>query len=294
MKDLGCRALVNGLSAILIAVIIFFAQYAYFKWFFVAAVALIASVALWEFYQLLYNKGLYPATNIGIITTIIYIFAVFYKTQGPHAYWGSLWQRIPEVILALAFFSLFVYYAFNEKSPIINISTTFLGVVYIGIPFGLVIRAMYFFQFDGGEDFHYQGSWWIIYLIAVTKSADMGGYFIGRLFGRKKLAHRLSPNKTLEGAIGGLASSILMSLLVCYIGRRFDAFGGFTYSASIWFGLIVGFIGQLGDLAESMLKRDADVKDSNTIPGVGGVLDMSDSILFTSPVIFLFLRVLYT
>lgn len=294
MKDLGYRFLVNGISALVIAVVIFFAQYVYFKWFFVGAVACIAAMALWEFYQLLFKKGLYPATMIGIVTTILYVFAIFYKTQGPYSYWGSLWLRLPEVILAFAFFCCFVYYAVNEKPPIVNIATTFLGVVYIAIPLGLIVREMYFFQYNGAEDVHYQGSWWIIYLLAVTKSADMGGYFVGRLLGRTKLAHKVSPNKTIEGAIGGLIASMLISLLVCYIGKQFHVFGQFTYVASIWFGLIIGLIGQLGDLAESMLKRDADVKDSNTIPGVGGLLDMVDSLLFTSPVLFFFMRVLYT
>lgn len=294
MKDLGYRFLINGLSAAIIAVIIFFAQNPYFSWFFVAAVACVASTTLWEYYQLLFKKNLTPAMTIGIIATVLYIFAVFFKTQGPHAYWGSLWQRVPEVILGLTFFSCFLYYAFNEKSPIINIATTFLGIVYVAIPFGLIIRSMYFFQFDGAHDTYYQGSWWIIYLLTVTKSADMGGYFVGRIFGRKKLAHKVSPNKTLEGAVAGLITSMLVSLLVCYLGKKFNVFQEFTYLASVWFGLIMGFIGQLGDLAESVLKRDADVKDSNTLPGVGGLLDMADSILFTAPVLFLFLRVLYT
>ncbi|MCH9609624.1 MAG: hypothetical protein S4CHLAM45_00100 [Chlamydiales bacterium] len=294
MKELGYRFLVNGVGAVLIAFVIFFAQNALFSWFFVAAVASTAAIALWEFYQLTYRKGFHPATFIGIVTTILYIFAIFYKTQGPHPYWESFWYRMPEVTLALAFFSCFVYYALNDKSPIVNIAVTLMGVIYIAIPMGLIIREVYFFQYNGQIDRYYQGSWWIIYLITVTKSADMGGYFVGRFFGRKKIAHRVSPNKTLEGALAGLVSSMLISVFVCYLGKHFNAFVGFTYVSSIWFGLIVGFIGQLGDLAESMLKRDADVKDSNIIPGVGGILDMADSILFTSPVVYFFLRVLYT
>lgn len=223
------------------------------------------------------------------------MLASFYKTQGPHLYWESLWQRIPEIVLALAFFSCFVYYAYKDSSSLLNISTTFLGVVYIAIPFGLVIRTVYFFSYNGMEDLHFQGSWWILYLLAVTKSADMGGYFVGRFFGKRKLAMHLSPNKTLEGALGGLVGSVLVSLLICYLGKRFGhVFQDFTYVGSIWFGLIIGFFGQIGDLAESMLKRDADVKDSNGLPGVGGVLDMADSILFTAPIVYLFLRVMYT
>ncbi|MBS0623018.1 MAG: phosphatidate cytidylyltransferase [Verrucomicrobia bacterium] len=293
--DLRQRTLINTMSTALVAVCILLAEYPPLHWIFVAAVAGFAGLALWEYYQLLRHKGLFPAVTLGIVMTVLYIFAVFYKTQSPHMIWDSLWQRMPEILLGTSFFACFVYYAFVDRPAITHIATTFLGIVYIAIPCGLIVREMYFFSYGGIVDPHSQGTWWIIYLITVTKSADMGGYFIGRFFGRKKLALRISPNKTLEGALGGLVASISMSLIVCYLGRHYGhVFEGVSYLLALWFGLIVGVLGQLGDLAESLLKRDAHVKDSNVIPGVGGILDMVDSLLFTTPVVYIFLRVLYT
>lgn len=293
--DLPHRILVNGVSAGLIALFIFFAQYHPLRWVFAIAVAACAAVALWEYYQLVKKKEADPAILLGLASTVLYIFAVFYKSQGPHMFWEPLWKYAPEIILGAAFFGCFVFFALTRSSPIVNISTTFLGILYIGIPLGIFIRIMYFFTYGMSSDPHLQGSWWIIYLIAVTKSADMGGYFIGRFFGKHKLAFKLSPNKTLEGAIGGLAASMLISLFICWLGKQFGhVFEAFTYFDSIWLGVLIGMMGQAGDLAESLLKRDAKVKDSNHIPGVGGLLDMVDSLLFTAPVLYIFLRIIYT
>lgn len=293
-SDLRYRIPILTFSAFLVASFIFLGAFQPLRWVFTSAVAGIAAIALFEYYVLVKQKGFSPAFTLGVVTAVLYIFAIFFKTQGPHPHWQALWQRMPEIILALGFFGCFVRYAWTGRDPIVNIATSFLGIVYLAVPFGLMVRIMYFFMFDGVSDPHFQGSWWIIYLIAVTKISDMGGYIVGKTAGRRKLAFSISPNKTFEGALGGLVCSVAMSLLICYLGKRFgQVFMGFTYASSIWLGVLLGIFGQLGDLAESLLKRDADVKDSNTLPGVGGILDMTDSMLFTSPVVYIFLRVLY-
>ena len=293
--DLAQRTIINGLSAILIALFIFLVDFSALRWIFTAAVAAISATAIWEYDQLIKKKELNPATALSMVAAVLYVFAIFLKTQGPYPYLTALWPQAPEIILGLAFFGCFVHFTIISKSPLLNISTTFLGIVYIGVPLGLFVRVMYFFTFGGMEDPHHQGSWWIIYLIAATKGADIGGYFIGSYFGKRKLAHRLSPNKTLEGALGGLLASTLISLCICFLGKKMGhVFDKFSYIQSLWLGAFIGVLGQLGDLAESLLKRDADVKDSNTIPGVGGILDMVDSLLFTAPIVYMFLRIVYT
>ncbi|MCH9611395.1 MAG: hypothetical protein S4CHLAM81_11930 [Chlamydiales bacterium] len=293
-SEFTSRLLIMSISSVLVAAFIFLGAYAPLRWVFTSAVAGIAAIALFEYYVLVKQKGFSPAFTLGVVTAVLYIFATFFKTQGPHPHWHTLWQKMPEIILTIGFFGCFVRYAWVGKDPIVNIATSFLGIVYLAVPFALMVRIMYFFVFDGQADPHFQGSWWIIYLIVVTKISDMGGYFVGRTAGRRKLAFSISPNKTFEGALGGLVCSIGMSLLLCYLGKRFgQVFMGFSYMSSVWLGVLLGIFGQLGDLAESLLKRDANVKDSNTLPGVGGILDMTDSMLFTSPVLYIFLRVLY-
>lgn len=293
--DLGIRTLINGLSAVFIALFIFLAHYTALRWMFAAAVAAIGATAVWEYDRLVKKKGLSPAVTLSIITVVAYIFTVFIKTQGPYTSLPSFWAHTPEIVLAVAFLSCFIHFALIGLPPITHIATTFFGIVYIAVPLGLLVSVIYFFTYQGKADSFFEGSWWIVYLIAVTKSADIGGYFIGSAFGRRKLALKLSPKKTLEGALGGLVASTLMSLWICFLGKQYGrVFEGFTYLQSIWIGALIGIVGQIGDLAESFLKRDAGVKDSNTLPGVGGVLDMIDSLLFTAPVVYIFLRIIYT
>lgn len=297
-QDLPVRTLVYGIITLIVGLLIILAQAPYIRWIFTGAVATIAAIALWEFYQLGKKKGLHPAIQLGVISAILYVFAVFFKMHSsypPETNVQSFFYHLPEIVLGLSFFACFVFYTFRNLSPILNIANTYLGIVYIAVPLGLVVRIMYFFVFGKREDSHYNGIWWLVYLILVTKSADMGGYFIGRLFGKHKLAKKLSPNKTYEGAIGGLISAILTSLLICFLGKHFgNVFLEFSYWQAVWLGTMVGVFGQLGDLAESLLKRDANVKDSNTIPGIGGMLDMVDSLLLSAPVVYMFLRINYT
>ncbi len=278
--DLGIRTLINGVSALLIALLIFLAHYPALRWLFAAVVAAVGALAVWEYDSLVKKKGILPAVALSIITVILYIFAVFIKTQGPYSWGNNLISLLPVMILGAAFLASFIYFAIRELPPITHVSTTFFGILYIAIPLGLFNNII----------FAVEGLWWIIYLIAVTKSADIGGYFIGSAFGKRKLALKLSPKKTLEGALGGLIASIVMSLILCCLGKKFGVFAYFTYLEAVGMGLLLGILGQIGDLAESFLKRDAGVKDSNTLPGVGGLLDMVDSLLFTAPLVYLYLK----
>jgi phosphatidate cytidylyltransferase len=116
---------------------------------------------------------------------------------------------------------------------------------------------------------------------------DVGGLFTGKFLGKRKLLPVVSPNKTVEGAIGGIVASIITSVAFAYFGSLMSILG------SIVLGFIISLFAMLGDLSESLLKRDGKIKDSgHNIPGLGGILDMVDSLLFTTPVIYLFLRLM--
>jgi phosphatidate cytidylyltransferase len=124
-------------------------------------------------------------------------------------------------------------------------------------------------------------------LVATAKGSDVGAYTMGRLAGRNKLWPRLSPNKTIEGAIGGLVFGVLFSLIVTVVAKYVLHAPCLDWVASVGFGLAVVPAAQLGDLMESMIKRDCAVKDASTaVPGFGGVLDVLDSLLFAAPVAY--------
>jgi phosphatidate cytidylyltransferase len=134
-----------------------------------------------------------------------------------------------------------------------------------------------------------QGIYWIFFLMAVNYSGDTAAYYTGRTWGRNKLAPAVSPKKTREGAIGGLAANSLMAWIF-----QQTLFNSFPAGELILLGLTVGILSQFGDLLESMLKRASGVKDSGILfPGHGGFLDRVDSLLLPAPVVYFYLRIWY-
>lgn len=161
-----------------------------------------------------------------------------------------------------------------------TISGTVLAVAYVGLLGSFLVQIRWL-------ESPYQGLVPLAALVATAKGADMGAYFAGRAAGRHKLWPRLSPNKTIEGAIGGLILAVIFALIVFGLTRILFQTSVLSWPAVVGFGVLVGGAAQLGDLMESMIKRDCERKDSSaTLPGFGGVLDVLDSLLFAGPVAY--------
>ncbi len=163
-----------------------------------------------------------------------------------------------------------------------TIAGTILVVAYLGLLGSFTIQMRWF----PGP---YHGIVPLLFLFAIAKGADTGAYTIGRLAGRNKLWPTLSPNKTVEGAVGGMIFAVVASLIVAAVARFLLQVPTLGWSAAVAFGLLVGLVAQLGDLMESMIKRDCERKDASAaVPGFGGVLDVLDSLLFAGPVAYAF------
>jgi phosphatidate cytidylyltransferase len=163
-----------------------------------------------------------------------------------------------------------------------SISGTVLAVAYVGLLGSFVIQLRWL---DG----RFHGLFPLVYLVTVAKGSDTGAYTLGRLAGRHKLWPRLSPNKTIEGAVGGLVFGVLGALIISGIARFVLNVPALGFGLSVVYGRVVSAAAQLGDLMESMIKRDCERKDaSETVPGFGGVLDIMDSLLFAGPAAFAF------
>jgi phosphatidate cytidylyltransferase len=162
----------------------------------------------------------------------------------------------------------------NTFEALGGLATTLFGLAYIAALFS------YFFYIR--TTFPAQGQWLVLFLILVTKLGDVGAYAIGNLMGRHTLIARISPRKTIEGFIGAvLVSGISALVFRSMLGRPIGPV------AALGLGLFLGICGQLGDLAESLLKRDCQVKDTGRLaPGLGGILDVIDSLLFTAPLFY--------
>jgi phosphatidate cytidylyltransferase len=284
-KNFKHRLLFSLFFSLFLLGTIYFSSYPLFQPFFALITAGIISMALWEFYSLTKAHGYSPQTVLGVLCTFAYIFSLYLNFLKP------MHNALPEAVLGIALVFSFLYFFVRGSSPLVNLAITFFGVFYLTIPLGCLLSIDFFFPFDGHQD----GRWWLCYVLVVTKMTDTGAYFSGKLFGRHKLAAYISPNKTYEGAFGGLLLGILSSWGFTFCLSHFVGSSAFSlsYTQSLWIGAITSFLAQFGDLSESLLKRDMGVKDSSQLPGLGGFLDLLDSVVFTAPFIYIVLKVLY-
>lgn len=182
---------------------------------------------------------------------------------------------------AVVFFALIINIFYLVKAypsfTFTDMAVTVFSSLYVS---WLISHLLYLRQLSSG--FHF-----VLLVLAATWSTDTFAYFVGMNFGKRKLAPVLSPNKSIEGAVGGIFGSLFASILIGYLNPQMPISG---YAVV---GILIGTIGQIGDLAESALKRMAGVKDSgNIIPGHGGILDRFDSLLLTAPVAYYVIRVI--
>lgn len=277
-QDLSKRALYTITSMLILAALLVFAYCSFVKWAIVVLTMVIGAVAMWEFIKLkkTHTEKGYLELLIGATASVIFSFFLSTLTVK--------FTLLPILVLYLTSVILFAYHFNQIKGSTQGIAQGFLGLFYIAVPLGLILKILYFNCFETSCI----GRIWLIYLLVVTKSTDIGAYFGGRLFGNKKLAVHVSPGKTIVGAVSGFVAAVFFSLLFYGVSYLFP-FYHLRLIDSLWLGAVMGILAQVGDLAESLLKRDAKVKDSNKLPGLGGVLDMVDSLLFTAPVIFFFL-----
>ena len=234
-------------------------------------VVLLAASA--EFFGSLRKVGYQPATLLGMLGVAAMPLSVYWRGEGAIG-----------LILFLAVVTGVLWYllGIGGARPVPNLAVVILGIVYIGVlgSFGVLLL-------DSPE-----GRGLLFAAILLGAGYDIGGYFIGRALGRSPLTE-VSPNKTLEGLIGGAISTVGVSILISLF--EVGPFDGspFGFSDALIIGIVVAFIAPIGDLAESLIKRDLRIKDMGTIlPGHGGVLDRCDALLFVLPTVYFMVRIL--
>lgn len=282
LADLKRRLSVALSLGIVVAGLIVFSSNQVVSVILMLLVALLASVGVWEYARLAREKEIQPQVPGMMVLAILEVFA-FYTSLVLVDF-----PELPLLVIAVGAVFFFMKHFKNTTDALPNIAVQFFGVCYVAAPLSLLLGVLYPPIHQGIPQ---EGRWWLAYLILVTKITDVCAYFIGRLWGKTPLAPQLSPKKTVEGALAGLVSAVLLSVALQVLGTRFAGSSfDLTLLEAIILGVLIGIFGQIGDLAESLLKRDAVVKDSNTLPGVGGVLDMVDSLLVTTPIVYFFLR----
>lgn len=304
MTNTATRVLVAFIAIPCILFIAFVGGYAWFVF-----VAILMLLALQEYYHLAESKGAHPQKLIGSIISL-FLLCVFIHERIRndiitciHAgiIYPSQWQAFMIIIVLSSVIILLVELFRNYGSAINNLGATFLGIFYIGLFAGTAIGIREIFtisEFPVGRFYqsitlnemqlsqlHRWGGYTIAAILTTIWLCDTAAYFGGRAFGVHKLFERVSPKKTWEGALFGFIAAVCWMILVKYFFLDY-----LTLVHAVIIGIIIGTIGQMGDLVESLLKRDAQIKDSSVlIPGHGGVFDRFDSFLFVSPLIFLYL-----
>ena len=245
-----------------------------------------------------FGKYYFLAFALSIALLSFHEFSLMAKTKGMNL---NLWVGFPGIIFIILnqyfHFSLdnyhfLILYAVitclielfrNNGSAIQNLSGTLFGVIYMGLFAASLIGLREFYSPFGEQ--YFKGGFLIISVFVSIWICDSAAYYGGTALGKHRLFLRVSPKKSWEGALFGFVFAVLTM-----IAAKFILLGFLDWNTIIVLGVIVGIIGQLGDLVESLFKRDAQVKDSsNIIPGHGGIFDRFDSVLLTSPVIFLYL-----
>lgn len=232
---------------------------------FTLAIATLSAFAILEFYKIARKMDIEPLTYFGTVVTVLLCLSPYYPAAN---------IKLLIILLTIPISLVWQLFVKNEHRKLNNSFWTIGGILYLGL------LTSYWAEIPGLNN----GRWWLFWSILVVVVCDIAAFFTGRSVGRHLLAPNISPKKTWEGAIAGVLASTLLGIILDLI---------FSLPVSLWLiailALFVGIISQFGDLIESLLKRNAGIKDSgNFFPGHGGVLDRIDSYILIGPIVYYF------
>lgn len=235
---------------------------------FLALILILALIAVNEFYNLMIKKGYFPAYYVGNLITVFFIVFAYYGLK-------RNWEPAHSAILTLAAAAALIAGVFlkREKDTIVDVAVTILGMIYVGWFFSYLIFIRALTEHGG----------FLFFLLFTVWAADVAAYLAGKVFGHTPLLPSISPRKTWEGAVAGF--------LVCLAAAAiFSQTAQLEIGHALILGALIGIFGQVSDLIESLIKREAGAKDSsNLLPGHGGVLDRIDSFILTAPLMYYYL-----
>lgn len=252
-------------------------------WILALLLAGIAALAAIEFFRMAATKGARALMGMGAAAAAAFpLLAAVAPERGVGG--SAFWWLI--VLLALLLLVAAIWVRGTEGDPLLSTSVTLFGAIYTG---GLLAHAVFLRHLPPPHD-PWAGTALVFAPVLLTWSSDTFAYFAGRQWGRRKLIPKVSPGKTVEGFLGALIGTTLIAVGYAEILRQVAGYT-LTTGEALLLGIVISLAAQLGDLAESLLKRDAGVKDSGSLlPGHGGVLDRMDSLFFTLPIAYMFFR----
>jgi len=268
---LGHRVINSALLIIFLWLLIFILPI----WIFAIAVVGAVGLGLYEFFNMVSKKGIPIYRYFGIIIGCLIPITTYLQFRSS--------AEMEFVLITAVCFCVFLLQIARRKTEhaLVGIATTFFGIFYIGWLFSFAIKLRML------PPLNMDGRFLVLYLLLVTKSGDIAAYFIGTFFGKHQLIPRISPKKSIEGAVAGC----LVSFIVAIGFKSLLPDVSIIHICAI--GLLISLVGQVGDLSESLIKRDCQVKDSGSLfLGLGGILDLIDSLIFTTPIFYFYLRLI--
>lgn len=240
-------------------------------WVWNAVVFIVSLVSLWEFYNIIQRTKIQVSRWLGLGASFLLLLAASLELSQ-----AALLSVVSLIVFAVLFVEVVRRQVAGHSFAVLNMGGTLAGVAYIVLPWSFLILIR----------FQSLGAFFLVTLFFCTWSCDVAAYLVGTRWGRTPLSEKVSPKKTWEGFLGGVVASLLCGGILAF-------FWEFPPLTLLLLGLLCGIAGQLGDLGESLLKREAGLKDSGSlIPGHGGMLDRFDSILINATLAFLIFEVL--
>ena len=265
--DLSKRLITGVIGAFIMLFAIYYSEWGFFAVFLFGLV-----MTQQEFYKLIIANGVVPLKTFGTIVGIV-LYTMIFMVERKVIPFDWFFMILP-LTSTIFFIKL---YKKDEKKPFTNIAFTFLGIIYVALPFSLLSVAAYVHGY-----YSYQI---VIGLFLILWASDTGAYFAGIQFGKRKLFERVSPKKSWEGSVGGALLSLAFACLISCYFEDLEMWQWFVVS------VITIVTGTYGDLVESLFKRSMDIKDSGRkLPGHGGFLDRFDGLLLSIPFIIIFLK----
>jgi phosphatidate cytidylyltransferase len=256
---------------------------------FVLLIGSLGLAGLWEYFQMIERSGMRCFRVFGMACGAASFIGTFLALR---TYSETAAYDFENFVLLVFLFGVFARQMFRptgKHAPLEAMAYTLFGLMYVAWLFNFMTKIIYVVpRTPHGATL---GQFYVLYLVVVTKFTDMGAYLVGSRVGRHQMMPHISPSKTWEGFFGSLVFAVAGSFLMVILIPKQLAWLNYFHATVL--GLLIGLAAVVGDLGESIIKRSTGVKDSGALlPGIGGMLDLIDSLLFTAPLLFFYLRFL--